>query len=76
MKPLSSVINPRKTGKTAVAQTRSATRNRPITSNLFELKMMAGMLIRMSRHRLIQRAVLSATPKRIMSLLMTEAMAV
>ena len=76
MKRRSSVIIPRKTGKTAVAQTRSATRNRPMTLNLYELKMTAGILTRMRRPRVIQRAVLSLTPKRRMSLLITEAMAV
>ncbi len=71
MKLRSVVFIPRKTGKTDVAQTKSAIRNRHTTSNIYKLKMTAGMLIEMRRIWSIQRAALSLTPTRTMTLLLT-----
>mmetsp|Transcript_48589 Transcript_48589/g.103362 ORF Transcript_48589/g.103362 Transcript_48589/m.103362 type:complete len:117 (+) Transcript_48589:616-966(+) len=50
MNPISLVIRPRNTGRTAMPQTRSATRKRPMTSKRFELMIMAGTRIVAGQH--------------------------
>jgi len=69
--PMSSVIRPRKRGKTVVAQTKSATRKRGITSKRLVLIMTAGTLTATRSRRLIHFPALPEDVNLRMSLLKT-----